>query len=143
MTLEGTGRQIAPNLDVFGELGPIFEEVVKKRYTPDRIGLELLRRAEKLGFLAQGLPERADDLLEDLRFGRLSIRTVDPSRSSSNDRFGRRIQIGMLVGSLTLMSALLLAVHRDRLGAAAFALATLTWLGHVGRDFWRSFSDRA
>ena len=48
MTMEGIGRELDPNLDVFGEASPYFFELLKQRYSPQRIGNELWRGFEQL-----------------------------------------------------------------------------------------------
>src|SRR5262249_5347629 len=38
MTVEGIGKQIDPDLDVFGEAQPYFFDLMRKRYSPQRLG---------------------------------------------------------------------------------------------------------
>jgi ubiquinone biosynthesis protein len=91
MTAEGVGKAIEPELDVFEEAKPLFLDLVKKRYSPERLGNELLRRLERLSGATYNLPEQIRDVLDDLRFGRLTVRTSDAAAGSATDRLGRRI----------------------------------------------------
>ena len=45
MTIESVGKQIDPELDVFEESKPLFLELLRKRYSPERLGMELLDKA--------------------------------------------------------------------------------------------------
>jgi ubiquinone biosynthesis protein len=67
MTVEGIGREIDPELDIFEEAKPLFLELLKKRYSPERMGAELLRRLEKLSGTTYNMPEQIRDVLDDLR----------------------------------------------------------------------------
>ena len=48
MTIEGIGRQIDPDLDVYGVAAPKLFEIVKKRYSPARLGNDLWRGFEQI-----------------------------------------------------------------------------------------------
>ena len=93
MTTEGVGKAVAPEFDVFEEAKPFFLDLVKKRYSPERLGNELLRRLERLSGATSNLPEQLRDVLDDLRFGRLTVRTSDADAGSASDRLGRRIYL--------------------------------------------------
>src|SRR3954452_17170584 len=67
MTMEGVGKEIDPDLDVFGEMRPYFFEILKKRYSPERVGNELLRGIGQLSGVAYDLPQQTREILEDLR----------------------------------------------------------------------------
>ncbi len=107
MTLEGIGKALDPNLDVFNETKPYFTELVKKRYSPERIGNDLWRGVEQLTKASYDLPFQAREVLDDLRLGRLSIQTVDPGVPGTFDRLGRRIFSGVVTASLILAGAVI------------------------------------
>src|SRR5262249_19150656 len=48
MTVEGIGKSIYPELDVFEEARPFLLKLIMSRYSPDKIGLKLLRVASKM-----------------------------------------------------------------------------------------------
>jgi ubiquinone biosynthesis protein len=120
MTVEGIGRQIFPQLDLARELRPHLAQVVGMRYSPERITNDLIHLATRLSTAASEFPARAEDLLEDMRQGRVSLEVRQPSVTQAAERLGRRVFAGLGVGSLVL-SAALLFVH----GRTFFALLTL------------------
>lgn len=142
MTVEGVGKKLEPELDVFEEARPLFLDIIKKRYSPERLGGELLRRLERLSGATSNLPEQLRDVLDDLRFGRLTVRTADPEAATASDRLGRRIYSGMVASSLILSGAWELTANQPYAAAALFALAG-TWLfGHTVRDAVKSWTKR-
>jgi ubiquinone biosynthesis protein len=137
MTIEGVGREIDPELDVFEEAKPLFVDIVKKRYSPERLGLELLRRLERLGGLTTDVPEQVRDVLEDLRLGRLTVRTSDLDASHAADRLGRRLYSGLVAAALLLSGAWVLSSGHREVGGALMAVAALWLAAHALRDVVR------
>jgi ubiquinone biosynthesis protein len=130
MTVEGVGKELDPALDVFGELRPLFISLVRRRYSPERISGLLLRMACRFGDTAQTLPARLDELLEDLRSGRVEVRARDPGLEAASDLLGRRLFSGLTVASLVLGGSQLLAAGQAVIGYGLLA-AGVTWLlGH-------------
>jgi ubiquinone biosynthesis protein len=142
MTVEGIGKQIDPSLDLFAESRPLFLNLLKRRYSPERLGLQLLKRVERLGAATSNLPQQLQDVLEDVRLGRLLVRTEDPGQQSATDRLGRRLMAGFLVASSTIGSTLLNLNGRETLGWLLFALGGSWLAGHVISDFFRSTKNR-
>lgn len=120
MTVEGIGRQIYPELDLARELRPHLAQVVGLRYSPERITNDLLHLATQLSTAASEFPARAEDLLEDMRQGRVRMEVRQPSLTQAGERLGRRLFAAIGIGSLVL-SAAVLFVH----GRVLFALMTL------------------
>jgi ubiquinone biosynthesis protein len=142
MTVEGVGKEIDPELDVFEESKPLFIDLLRKRYSPERLGNELLRRLERLSGATYNMPQQIQEVLDDLRLGRLSIRTVDPSSAGSADRLGRRIFTAVVSSSLFLSGAWLVAARHETLGGALIALALVVLLSHAAVDAYRGFRSR-
>ncbi|HEY6560653.1 MAG TPA: AarF/UbiB family protein [Polyangiaceae bacterium] len=142
MTVEGIGKEIDPELDVLEEARPFFMALLRKRYSPERIGNELLRRLEKLSDASYHMPQQIQEVLEDLRLGRLHIRSEDPVLARSSDRLGRRLFSGLVAGSLLLSGTLLVIADYVRLGAALLSLALLLVLAHAARDAYVGFRER-
>lgn len=136
MTIEGIGKQLDPDLDVFGEAQPYFLALLKQRYSPQRLGNELIRGVEQLSRAGYDVPLQAREVLEDLRLGRLLVRTADPQLPVAADRLGRRIFAGLVVAAATIGGALALPkselVAGGLLGGAAVVLVV-----HVLRDLRR------
>ncbi|MDB4942858.1 MAG: Ubiquinone biosynthesis monooxygenase UbiB [Labilithrix sp.] len=133
MTLEGIGKQLDPDLDVFGEAQPYFLDILKKRYSPQRLGNELIRGVEQLSRAGYDVPLQAREVLEDLRLGRLVVKTADPMLPVAADRLGRRLFSGLVVASTTLSGALVFP-HQVVLGSILLALSAVTLVLHMLRD---------
>ncbi|HEY6727928.1 MAG TPA: AarF/ABC1/UbiB kinase family protein, partial [Polyangiaceae bacterium] len=91
MTVEGIGKEIDPDFDLMEEAKPLFSELLRKRYTPERIGNELLRRVERLTGATYSVPQQVQDILNDMRLGRLVLKTEDLRITRSADRIGRQV----------------------------------------------------
>jgi len=142
MTVEGVGKEIDPELDVFEEAKPLFLDLLRKRYSPERIGNELLRRIERLSGATYNMPQQMQEVLDDLRLGRLSVRTVDPGLGPYTDRLGRRIFSGLVTAGLLVTGGLVLAAHDEIVGGVLIGLAVLWVLGHALLDTYRGFRQR-
>jgi ubiquinone biosynthesis protein len=137
MTVEGIGKDIDPDLDVWTELRPYLLRLLWNRYRPERLGRDLLRGISRLGTSAARLPGTIDDILGDLRAGRLEVRARDPDAALAGDRLGRRIFAAVLAGALVLSGTTLLAVARHPTVAWLFlSLAALVSVVHLWGD-WR------
>jgi ubiquinone biosynthesis protein len=142
MTVESVGKELDPGLDVFVEARPLFVNLLKKRYSPERLGNELLRRIERLSDASYDVPQKLREVLDDLRLGRLSVQTTDPDLHRSADRLGRRILAGLVVGSLLIAGAWLLAAGHPLVGHGLGALGVLWLLAHIGFDYYRGLRKK-
>jgi ubiquinone biosynthesis protein len=136
MTIEGIGKQLDPELDVFAEAQPYFMKLLRQRYSPQRIGNELIRGVEQLSRAGYDVPLQAREILEDLRLGRLQVKAADPALSAAADRLGRRVFSGLVVGAMTLGGATVFAYERT-LGVVMLVLAALVLALHVLLDLRR------
>jgi ubiquinone biosynthesis protein len=138
MTLEGIGRQLDPNLDLYGTATPFFYDLLRARYSPQRIGSELLRGAMQLSRAGYDMPMQLREVLDDLRLGRLAIRAADPEMPRAADRLGRRVFTALVVASLTGSGTVLLRDgQHEILAIAMLALAGLAWAAHALADLRR------
>ncbi len=142
MTVEGIGKQIDPSLDLFAESRPLFLNLLRRRYSPERLGMQLLRRVERIGLLTSNLPQQLQDVLEDIRMGRLQVRVENPDASRASDRLGRRLLTGLLVCSSSIGSALLYTSGRDQLATLLIGFGGLWLLCHIVLDAFRATKSR-
>ncbi len=143
MTVEGIGKEIYPELDVWTEMRPYFLKILWRRYHPEKIGRELLRGVGELSTAARNLPAQVHHILEDLRAGQLEVRSIDPNLPGAADRLGRRLYAAVTIGSFTVAGAGLLAVGRhERLGWTLVGLAGAQLLFHVVGDLKRKYVKR-
>ncbi len=136
MTIEGIGKELDPHFDVYEEAKPLFADLLKKRYSPERMGNELLRRLEKLGGAGYKVPQQVEEVLDDLRVGRLTIQTTDKRHSGAIDTMSRRIMAGAITGALIIGGSLLLSAERDLPGYLLFAASCLTLAAHAVLELW-------
>lgn len=134
MTIEGVGKEIYPDLDVFEQSKPLFIELLKQRYSPERIGNDLLRGIERIGTTTYDLPQITRELMEDARLGRIQIQASDPGMPVALDRLGRRMFSGFVVASSVGAGAYLLAHGYGILGIALLVFAALVLFGHLASD---------
>jgi ubiquinone biosynthesis protein len=139
MTMEGVGKEIDPDLDVFGEMRPYFYEILRKRYSPERVGNELLRGIGQLSGAAYDLPQQTREILDDLRLGRLTLQTTQPALPPALDRLGRSVFAGLVVASFVIAGGWLLAGAHPTVGVVLIVFGALVMLGHVGMDVLARF----
>ncbi len=143
MTLEGTARQIAPDLDVFSEARPHLIRLVAQRYSPDKLTGDLVRTAVRMSGMAGQMPEQVSEILEDLRQGHLTLKTSDAQAPQSLDRLGRRLYAGLVVAALVVGGSAIVASGRLLgVGVALLVAALLGGVGHVVADWWRALGLR-
>ena len=132
MTVEGVGKEIYPELDVFSEVKPYFMRLFWQRYSPEKLSEEMLRLGSKLGGAAADLPLQLQEVLDEVRRGKLVIQTSDRTAPDAFDRLGRRIYSGLVVMAFVFGGALLLAHDKLPFGIAFLAFAALWGSGHIG-----------
>jgi ubiquinone biosynthesis protein len=143
MTMEGTGRQIHPQLDLVTEARPYFLRLVAQRYSPDKLTGDLLKTALRMSGAAGQMPEQLAEILDDLRKGHLTLKTTDTQSMSVYDRLGRRMYAGLVVASLVLGGSVVIAAGRDPwVGVGMFVVAAIFGGAHTLRDWWRTLGLR-
>ncbi len=137
MTIEGIGRQLDPDLDVFSAARPHFLRLLARRYAPEKVSGDLLRAAMRMSGLAGTMPEQIGEILEDLRKGHLSMKTEDPGLPLAAERLGKQLYTGLTVASMVFAGGLLLAADRHVwLGYLLFLTAAVTAFFHQIRQWW-------
>jgi ubiquinone biosynthesis protein len=126
MTVEGIARQIYPELNVAAEVRPYMAEILGARYSPERLTSDLLNLASRFGSTAADLPGVAEDILEDLRQGRLTLEVRQPSIEHAYERLGRRLFNGLLLAASIVGFAILFAAGYHLLAWLSIA-AGATW----------------
>ncbi len=137
MTVEGIGKEIAPELDIMEETRPFFLDLVRRRYSPERLGLDMLRQLDRLTSMSKSVPEQLQEVLEDVRTGRLTIRASQPDLVGAAALLARKLFTGLIFLALALAAALLAGSGKER--AAWFVgSGALLWLSvHLLRDATR------
>jgi ubiquinone biosynthesis protein len=146
MTIEGIGRELDPDLDILQEAKPHFLEILRKRYGPEQIGNEMLRGIERFAGVAQNVPLYLQEVLDDLRMGRLEIRTTDAHAAPALDRLGRRFFSGLVVASLNITAGLALISSwpwREWAAGGLLFAAWGAWAAHVSKDAVKAWWGKA
>ena len=135
MTIEGVGKEIDPNLDVLEETKPYFLDLMRKRYSPERLGMELWRGLGQVSGAAYDLPQQTRDILEDLRLGRLTLRVMDAAMPVMVDRLGRRLRASLIVGTFVLSGSWLVGTSAHAVaGYVMVAFGVLVLGAHTAAD---------
>ncbi len=139
MTIEGVGKEIDPDMDLFEEARPYFMDMLRKRYAPERVAGDMWRGLERLSSAAYDLPQQLREVMDDLRLGRLTLRTQDVDSPKVIDQLGRRVLAGLVVTAFVLGGVWLLPqgeiLQLVGIALVLFGLAWLFW--HVALDFRR------
>ncbi|MCS6901003.1 MAG: AarF/ABC1/UbiB kinase family protein [Myxococcales bacterium] len=135
MTIEGVGKEVDPSLDIYTETRPYFLELLRKRYSPERVMNEAWRGLERLSSIAYDLPQQAQEILEDLRLGRLQMKASSPELPHAFDRLGRRAFSGLVIAAFTVGGSLLADHDRTSiLGFGMLGIGVITLILHLLRD---------
>jgi len=136
MTVEGIGREIYPELDVFEEVKPYFLRLMWIRYSPEKVSQELIRSVSRLGGAAADLPLQISEMLDDLRRGDVTIGVSDRDLPRALDRLGRRVFSGLVVSVCLLAGAYLVAQNHTVLGTGMLTVGTLWAVWHTALVSW-------
>ena len=122
VSVEGIGRQLDPNLDLWTAAQPSVNEFMSKRISV----LEILKNAGSeipswIGRLPN-IPSQTFDLLDKLRTGRLILRTQDPELRNIKDavnKLKRTLLLTITGFCLILLSLILSSLEIDFLASTA------------------------
>lgn len=133
MTIEGIAKELDPNLDVFGEASPYFMKIMKDRYSPEKIGNELLRGASQLSRIGHDVPMQLREVLDDLRLGRLSVKTENAAFDGVADKVGKRVFAGVAFAAFLASASYLLAHGKLVVSIILYVLAALLFMADMRR----------
>ncbi|RMF11914.1 MAG: AarF/ABC1/UbiB kinase family protein [Candidatus Dadabacteria bacterium] len=109
-TIEGIGKQLYPDLDLVTEVRPYVTRLVAMRWGPERLAKQFLSSGAQAWELLLSIPERSENLLQQIESGRFQTR----SRIEGLDHYvwrlesvGNRIAAALLVLALTVAAATL------------------------------------
>jgi ubiquinone biosynthesis protein len=105
VTLEGTTRLLSPSVSLLELLQPLHRRIVLRRMSPQRQIRKLMRIFMEVEHLAEILPRRMTDILEQVQAGKFDVhldhRGLEPSVN--------RLVLGLLTSALFMGSAMLLS----------------------------------
>lgn len=142
MTVEGVGKEIYPELDLFDEVKPYFLRLIRQRYSPERITQDLMRGLMRVSGAAADMPLQMQEILEDLRKGAFRLQVRETSMREAADQLGRRIFSGIVVASLFVSAAILATAHEHWPAGIAAFLGIAYGGAHRFGLWWSEFRSR-
>ncbi len=130
VVMEGVGKQVAPDFDVFDVSGPYVRRFLIQLALPTSWGPDALRALGGWAGFIGNLPNQTGRLLSRIERGQLEFRIQDPATDNlarQINRVANRIIQSILLGSLTIGLALLLP-SLD----LAWPWGLLTWITVLG-----------
>ncbi len=141
MTIEGVGKQVYPELDFIQVATPHLTKIVMQRYSPARMGKELMLRAGTLNALARDLPLKLEEIMDDVRQGRLQV--TDVAQARATDRLGSRIRATAVCATLFGSGmALLLSGRQDIVAYVIMAISVMMFSSHFSLDWFLAWRQR-
>ncbi len=141
LNIEGLGRQLDPQIDIWAVAEPVLRRILRQRYGARTLLRELRRRAPEWLRQAPRLPELLQQTLEQAASGRgqLQIHARELEQLAAHGRAQQRVLAGGLLGSTLLLLATLLWVWQPDAGRSVptilAVLGVLAW--------WRAWPRRS
>ncbi|MCR6494946.1 ubiquinone biosynthesis regulatory protein kinase UbiB [Thermomonas sp. S9] len=140
LNIEGVGRQLDPQIDIWAVARPVLEEILAERYSPRRLLGELRKQLPELVTRAPEMPRLLHAWLQQQVEGRheLAMRSADVRAITHVlAQMQRRIVASVLGVGLLIAAALLYAL--DAGGARLLALPVSAWIAGLG-GLWALFA---
>ncbi len=109
-TIENSGNKLDPDFDMLAHLRPFVHKLVTRQFTPRDLLDKSQRFAEDWAQLTRETPDHLIEILRNIRDGRLKLEFEHIGLDKPVNRLDRmadKIVLGMVVGALTIASALL------------------------------------
>jgi ubiquinone biosynthesis protein len=120
LNIEGVGRLLDPEIDIWAVAHPVLKRILRERYSPWRTLRDVRKRLPEWLHHAPQFPELVRDALRQI--GRGEQRMLDDPQALRQQRENARRQQTMLAGSL--------------LGATLLIAATLLWTLAPQHGIW-------
>ncbi len=110
LNIEGVGRMLDPQIDIWAVAHPVLKRILRERYSPRRTLREVRKRLPEWFHAAPQFPELVRDALRQVAKGERQL-SADPRELAQQrdeaQRSRRTLAFGLLGGSLLLSSAAL------------------------------------
>ncbi len=135
-TLASVGAELYADFNVFEVAKPFARDLMRERFTPDRVARRARKEALALSQIALELPYQVHDILEEMRDGQIEVGfrhiALDEFMASMQESFNRLV-VALVVAAGFLGSAVLAAFAKggphalgvNVIALAGFALSTL------------------
>ena len=133
LNIEGVGRQLDPQLDIWAVAKPVLEKILVERYSPARLASEFRKRLPELVTRAPEMPKLLHDWLSQQTSGRheLGMRSEDLADLADTVRaMQRRIVSAILGTGLLIVAAVLYALEAG--GPRIINVPAAAWIAGLG-----------
>jgi len=111
VTVEGTARQIYPELDVIAEIEPFIKQLGVERWSPSQIWLRFTRQLRLYLKLQSSLPGAIQRILQKVEQGELNIQFKHENLGGlqkSLDNVSNRLSFSIILGSVIIGSSMII-----------------------------------
>ncbi|WP_313174049.1 ubiquinone biosynthesis regulatory protein kinase UbiB [Stenotrophomonas sp.] len=132
LNIEGVGRQLDPNLDIWEVAKPVLERILRERYSPRRALKELRKRLPEIMTQAPDMPALLHSWLRQQVEGKheLAMRSQDiVNLEGTLQRMQRRVVTAVAGAGLMVVSALLYGLHAG--GPQLASIPVWSWVSGV------------
>jgi ubiquinone biosynthesis protein len=133
LNIEGVGRLLDPDLDMLAAAKPVLEDILRERYSPQRLVAELRKRLPELITHAPEMPRLVREFLVQQVGGThtLNMRSQELAELARISRDGQRQTVYAILGvGLLLTGAVLFAL--DAGGPRVLGLHGAVWIAGLG-----------
>jgi ubiquinone biosynthesis protein len=140
ITMEGVGKKLDPDINIFEESHPYLVEIFKKRYNLNRVSSDLAKSVVTLSRTIQEAPPQLKGILDNLESGRFKIRVEDTGAEKSASTWEKIVNrlILSLITSTLIISSFLLILFGKSSWATLFGILGFLSAGFLG--LWVMFS---
>jgi len=118
-TVEGILRALDPKVDLLGIGRPYLEQVMARRFDPQRLLSSFAGELGGLATMARGLPAQIDQILHDAQAGHMQIHAVTPELDflpTALHRATSRLALALFAATTTIAASLLVPTSSDQTG---------------------------
>lgn len=111
ITIEGTARQLYPDLNVIAEAEPYIKRIAQIRYSPKMIWKKLKRHVNTMINLQQVLPRQLSNIIEQLEHGDLAIGLEHRNLSGLTktlEAISNRLTLGIITAAMIIGSSMII-----------------------------------
>ncbi len=137
MTVEGMGKRLAPDMDIVEEAQPFIRELLRERYSPERLWKRSSEVVHGLSKLLRQVPPALTRVAEDVDEGKLVLRIEDiRAREGVEDRRrGDRMWVLSFSWAVLIVSGALALGYDEHRLLGFPAVSLVAWLLSLGPGF--------
>lgn len=133
LNIEGVGRLMDPELDIWAVARPVLQRILVERYSPQRLGAEFRKRLPELVTRAPDMPRLLHAWLEQQVEGRhaLHMQSVDLAELTRTVKDAQKRTVAAILGTgLLIVAAVLYALEAG--GPRIASVPASAWLAGLG-----------